>query len=72
MQTSAWLILLFPLAGTIVLGLGYRVWPPRVVGAIHLAHLAGAQQADHPIGPEHRILSQSHCVRSHTPPMLSA
>ena len=32
MQTSAWLILLFPLAGTIVIGLGYRVMPDRVVG----------------------------------------
>jgi NADH-quinone oxidoreductase subunit L len=33
-ETSAWLILLLPLAGTIVLSLGYRVWPARLVGAI--------------------------------------
>jgi NADH-quinone oxidoreductase subunit L len=42
MQTSAWLILLFPLAGTIVLGLGYRAWPPRVVGAIGTLAIAAA------------------------------
>src|SRR5919198_135899 len=34
METTAWLILLFPLAGTVLLGLGFRVWPARVVGAI--------------------------------------
>jgi hypothetical protein len=33
-ETSAWLILLLPLAGTLVLSLGYRVWPARLVGAI--------------------------------------
>ena len=32
MQTSAWLILLFPLAGTIVIALGYRVLPGAGVG----------------------------------------
>jgi len=42
MQTSAWLILIFPLAGTIVLGLGYRAWPPRVVGAIGTLAIAAA------------------------------
>jgi NADH-quinone oxidoreductase subunit L len=42
MQTSAWLILIFPLAGTIVLGLGYRVWPARVVGAIGTLAIAAA------------------------------
>ena len=42
MQTSAWLILLFPIAGTIVLGLGYRAWPPRVVGAIGTLAIAAA------------------------------
>ena len=42
MQTSAWLILLFPLAGTIVLGLGYRAWPARVVGAIGTLAIAAA------------------------------
>ncbi|HEX6695786.1 MAG TPA: NADH-quinone oxidoreductase subunit L [Solirubrobacteraceae bacterium] len=42
MQTSAWLILLFPIAGTIVLGLGYRALPPRVVGAIGTLAIAAA------------------------------
>jgi NADH-quinone oxidoreductase subunit L len=34
METTAWLILLFPLLGSIVIGLGFRVWPARVVGAV--------------------------------------
>src|SRR4051794_36850768 len=34
METTAWLILLFPLLGCVVIGLGFRVWPARVVGAI--------------------------------------
>src|SRR5512133_2843302 len=42
MQTSAWLILLFPLAGTIVIGLGFRAWPARVVGAIGTLSIAAA------------------------------
>jgi NADH-quinone oxidoreductase subunit L len=42
MQTSAWLILLFPIAGTIVLGLGYRALPARIVGWIGTAAIAGA------------------------------
>jgi NADH-quinone oxidoreductase subunit L len=42
MQTSAWLILLFPIAGTIVLGLGYRALPARVVGAIGTLAIAAA------------------------------
>src|SRR6476661_3881915 len=42
MQTSGWLILIFPLAGTIVLGLGYRAWPARVVGAIGTLAIAAA------------------------------
>jgi NADH-quinone oxidoreductase subunit L len=42
MQTSAWLILLFPLAGTIVLGLGYRSLPARIVGWIGTAAIAAA------------------------------
>jgi NADH-quinone oxidoreductase subunit L len=42
MQTSAWLILLFPLAGCIVIALGYRVWPARVVGAIGTLAIAAA------------------------------
>jgi NADH-quinone oxidoreductase subunit L len=42
MQTSAWLVLLFPLAGTIVIGLGFRAWPARVVGAIGTLAIAAA------------------------------
>src|SRR5512133_3709684 len=45
MQTSAWLILLFPLAGCIVIALGYRVWPARVVGAIGTLAIAAAALA---------------------------
>src|ERR687887_2835096 len=42
MQTSAWLILLFPIAGTIVNGLGYRALPASVVGWIGTAAIAAA------------------------------
>jgi NADH-quinone oxidoreductase subunit L len=42
MQTSAWLILLFPLAGTIVIGLGHRVLPGKLVGIVGTAAIAGA------------------------------
>ncbi len=42
MQTSAWLILLFPLAGCIVNALGYRVLPARAVGWIGTAAIAAA------------------------------
>ena len=42
METTAWLILLCPLLGCIVLGLGYRVWPARVVGAIGTIAIAAA------------------------------
>jgi len=42
MQTSAWLILLFPLAGTVVIGLGFRVLPARVAGWIGTLAIAGA------------------------------
>jgi NADH-quinone oxidoreductase subunit L len=42
MQTSAWLILLFPLAGTLVNGLGYRALPGKAVGWIGTAAIAGA------------------------------
>jgi NADH-quinone oxidoreductase subunit L len=42
MQTSAWLILLFPLAGTIVNALSYRVLPERAFGWIGTAAIAGA------------------------------
>jgi NADH-quinone oxidoreductase subunit L len=34
MEATAWLILLCPLIGCVVLGLGYRVWPARVVGGV--------------------------------------
>jgi NADH-quinone oxidoreductase subunit L len=42
MQTSAWLILLFPLAGSIVIGLGFRALPARLVGWIGTAAIAAA------------------------------
>jgi NADH-quinone oxidoreductase subunit L len=42
METSAWLILLFPLAGTIVIALGHRVLPGRAAGLIGTAAIAGA------------------------------
>src|SRR3954451_55918 len=42
MEISAWLILLCPLIGTIVLGVGYRVLPPRAVGAIGTIAIAAA------------------------------
>src|SRR6478672_9172624 len=42
MATTAWLILLFPLIGTIVIGLGYKVWSARLVGAIGTLAIAAA------------------------------
>src|SRR6185436_2104006 len=42
METTAWLIVLFPLLGCVVLGLGFRVWPARVVGAIGTLAIAAA------------------------------
>jgi len=42
METTAWLILLFPLLGSIVLGLGFRIWPARVVGAVGTLAIAAA------------------------------
>src|SRR5919199_757913 len=42
MQTTAWLILLFPLLGCIVIGLGFRVLPARLVGAIGTLAIAAA------------------------------
>src|SRR3954447_18746799 len=42
METTAWLILLFPLLGCVVIGVGYRVWPARVVGAIGTLAIAAA------------------------------
>src|SRR3954453_15199399 len=42
MLTSAWLILLFPLAGTRVTGLGFRVLASKAVGWIGTAAIAAA------------------------------
>src|SRR4051794_23546890 len=42
LKTAAWLVLLFPLAGTLLCSLGYRVWPGRLVGFIGTAAIAGA------------------------------
>src|SRR4051812_11039305 len=40
--TWAWLVLAFPLAGTVVLALGFRVWPGRVAGWLGTAMILGA------------------------------
>jgi NADH-quinone oxidoreductase subunit L len=40
--TAAWLALACPLAGTIVNGLGYKVWKGKIAGVIGTAALAGA------------------------------
>src|ERR671932_2105270 len=42
MQTTAWLILLFPLLGCVVIGVGFRVLPARVAGAIGTLAIAAA------------------------------
>src|SRR3954469_693717 len=42
MQTYAWLVLAFPLAGCIVTGLGFRVLPPRAAGIIGTAAIFAA------------------------------
>src|SRR5919199_76184 len=42
MQTTAWLILLCPLLGCIVVGLGFRVLPARVVGGLGTIAIAAA------------------------------
>src|SRR3954453_17349833 len=42
METTAWLILLFPLIGCVVLGVGYPAWPARVVGAVGTLAIAAA------------------------------
>jgi NADH-quinone oxidoreductase subunit L len=42
MQTSAWLILLCPLAGTVLCSVGFRVWPGKLVGWIGTLAIAGA------------------------------
>src|SRR5690242_1672841 len=41
-STWAWLVLAFPLAGTVVLSLGYRFWPGRLAGWIGTAAIAGS------------------------------
>src|SRR5919202_448499 len=42
MQTTAWLILLFPLAGCVLIGVGFRTWPARVAGAVGTLAIAAA------------------------------
>ncbi len=42
MATSAWLILLFPLVGSILIGLGFRALPARVIGWLGTGAIAGA------------------------------
>jgi NADH-quinone oxidoreductase subunit L len=42
MQAAAWLVLLCPLAGTVLCGLGHRAWPGRSVGWIGTLAIAGA------------------------------
>jgi NADH-quinone oxidoreductase subunit L len=42
METSAWLILLFPIAGMLVNALGYRVLPDRAFGWVGTLAIAGA------------------------------
>jgi NADH-quinone oxidoreductase subunit L len=42
MTTTAWLVLAFPLAGTLICGLGYRVLPGRTAGWIGTAAIGGA------------------------------
>src|SRR3954469_8949458 len=42
METTAWLILLFPLLGCVVIGVGFRVLPARVAGIIGTLAIAAA------------------------------
>jgi NADH-quinone oxidoreductase subunit L len=42
METSAWLILLFPLAGMLVCSLGFRALPAKAIGWIGTLAIAGA------------------------------
>ena len=42
MATAGWLILLFPLVGSIVIALGYKVWPGRVPGLIGTLAILGS------------------------------
>src|SRR4051812_40446436 len=40
--TWAWLVVAFPLAGTVALGLGYRVWPGRLAGWLGTGAILGS------------------------------
>ncbi|HUR86129.1 MAG TPA: NADH-quinone oxidoreductase subunit L [Solirubrobacteraceae bacterium] len=42
METTAWLILAFPLAGSVVTALGYRLWPGRAAGIVGTAAIAAS------------------------------
>ncbi|MEO6496498.1 MAG: NADH-quinone oxidoreductase subunit L [Solirubrobacteraceae bacterium] len=42
METTAWLILAFPLAGAVVTALGYRLWPGRAAGIVGTAAIAAS------------------------------
>src|SRR3954463_9607926 len=41
-STWGWLVLAFPLAGTLILALGFRVWPGRVAGWIGTSAIAAS------------------------------
>lgn len=41
-QTLGWLVLAFPLAGTVIVALGFRAWPGRAAGWIGTLAIAGA------------------------------
>ena len=65
-STFAWLVLAFPLAGTLIISFGFRVWPGRVAGwigtaAIFLSFLAavGALIKLQGLTPAHREVSSS-------------
>ena len=40
--TWGWLVLLFPLLGSIVIGLSFKLVPPKVAGAIGIAAIVAA------------------------------
>ena len=42
METAAWLILIFPLLGCLVISLGYKLWPGKVPGVIGTLAIAAA------------------------------
>src|SRR3954464_673324 len=41
-STWGWLVLAFPLAGTVILALGFRVWPGRIAGWIGTSAIAAS------------------------------